>query len=227
MEHYVTEGSTKMAISATKLNVLDEEADVKWNLIGNGALVVDNGTFHFNSDEIQKVLKIDIANETDLPYKMELYEPSDGFYLGETTITYLASVGNLLKHKEPSTCILILLFADCCTTLNVTISSGKAEELYGDWSGIYTMYTGFANAERFWVSSTKENAIWFATGDVKFWAIHYTSNLGTAFAKMYLPIQDPSLECPHSLGSNWKYSNNGYFEDVNKTISVECVDFDW
>ena len=107
MEHYVTESSTKMAISATKLNVLDEEADVKWNLIGNGALVVDNGTFHFNSDESQKVFKIEIANDTDLPYKMELYETGDGFYLGETTVTYLASVGKLSKHCDLEELILL------------------------------------------------------------------------------------------------------------------------
>ena len=106
IEHYVTQGSTKMAISATKLNVPDEEADVKWKLIGNGAVVADNGTFHFNSEETQKVFMIDIANDTDLPYKMELYEPGDGFYLGEATVTYLSSVGKLSKYCKSENQIL-------------------------------------------------------------------------------------------------------------------------
>ena len=85
-----------MAISATKLNLLEEEANVKWNLIGNDAVVVDNGTFHFDSDETQKVFMIDIANHTDLPTKMEMYEPSDGFYPGDMTVTYLSSVSKLV-----------------------------------------------------------------------------------------------------------------------------------
>ena len=105
--------------------------------------------------------------------------------------------------------------------------SGQVEEELGYLSGIYTMYSGFVNSERFWVSSTLEYAIWYMIDDVNFWSVHSATYLGSAYTKMYLPIQDPSLECPYSLGSNWKYSMDGYVEDVNKTISVKCMDFDW
>ena len=124
--------------------------------------------------------------------------------------------------------MIIDAFAVCCTTLNITMSDGKAKEIYNQRSGIYTMYTGFVNTERFWVSSTLEYAIWYMSDDVNFWGSGKVAYLGTTYRNLYLPIQDPSLDCPYSLASNWKYwVDDSYVEDINSTISVECIDFDW
>ena len=67
-------------------------------------------------------------------------------------------------------------------------------------SGIYHMQAGFSNGQRYWKSSD-ENAIWYEGG---YWNIGYSEDLGTSTVDLYVPIKDPSKECPHdSLESNW------------------------
>ena len=90
-------------------------------------------------------------------------------------------------------------------------------------SGIYYMQSGFSNGQRYWISS-EENAIWVGdTGNQ--WKIGTSKRLGSTSARLYVPIKDPSEECPHdSLESNWWYdTGNGFVKDVYHSVRIHCV----
>ena len=84
------------------------------------------------------------------------------------------------------------------------------------------MQSGFSNGQCHWMSP-EGNAIWFTK---KYgWHISSSGNLGTTGASLYVPIKDPSKECPHdNLKSNWRYgTGKGFVEDVNNSVMVQCV----
>ena len=105
--------------------------------------------------------------------------------------------------------------------IKITLS-GDANKHKGSKSGIYYMQPGFSNGQRYWISS-EGNAIWYST-DAD-WSIGYSKSLGTTTAALYVPIKDPSKECPHdNLKSNWRYgTGKGFVEDVNNSVMVQCV----
>ena len=88
-------------------------------------------------------------------------------------------------------------------------------------TGTYHMQPGLSNGQRYWISS-EGNAIWYST-DVD-WSIGYSEDLGTTTVALYVPIKDPSKECPNDdLQSNWVYNDEiVWIEDVNNSVSVEC-----
>ena len=105
--------------------------------------------------------------------------------------------------------------------INITLS-GDALQYQGAKSGIYHMQHGFSNGQRYWISS-EGNAIWYSS--YVNWNIGYSNNLETTTAALYVPIKDPSKECPHDdLKSNWVYDDGiDWIEDVNNSVSVECL----
>ena len=110
----------------------------------------------------------------------------------------------------------------CCTKINVTLF-GDAFKYRGSKNGVYYMQSGFSNGQRYWMSS-EGNAIWIRdTGDC--WFIGYSEDLGTITADLYVPIKDPSKECPHdNLQSNWRYDNGkGFVEDVSNSVRIHCL----
>ena len=109
----------------------------------------------------------------------------------------------------------------CCTNINVKFS-GDAFKYKGSMSGIYYMQPGFTNGERYWIS-TEGNAIWIKHTGNK-WYIGDSENLGTT-AALYVPIKDPSKECPHGdLQSNWRYyTGNEFLEDVSNSVRIHCL----
>ena len=84
------------------------------------------------------------------------------------------------------------------------------------------MQSGFSNGQRYWISS-EGNAIWNTPFDD--WSIGYSEYLGTITADLYVPIKDPSKECPHdNLQSNWKYdTGNEFLEDVSNSVRISCL----
>ena len=95
----------------------------------------------------------------------------------------------------------------------------------GSQSGIYYMQPGFSNGQRYWMSS-EGNAIWHLNITIGTWVIGPSKNLGTTSASLYVPIKDPSEECPHdNLQSNWKYGTggNGFVEDVSNSVRIHCL----
>ena len=85
------------------------------------------------------------------------------------------------------------------------------------------MQSGFSNGQRYWMSS-EGNAIWIRhTGNQ--WKIGSSKYLGTTTASLYVPIKDPSAECPHdSLESNWRYgTGSGFLEDVSNSVRIHCL----
>ena len=100
---------------------------------------------------------------------------------------------------------------------------GAANKYEGFMAGIFYMQSGYSSGQSYWVSS-KENAIWYSTAG--FWFIGPSNYLGTTTVDLYVPIKDPSKECPHdSLESNWKYGTwgNGFVEDVSNFVRINCL----
>ena len=101
---------------------------------------------------------------------------------------------------------------------------GDALEYQGSKNGVYHMQPGFSNGQRFWMSS-EGNAIWH-DDEGGAWILGPSENLGISkISFLYLPIKDPSKECPHdNLQSNWRYNSteNGFVEDVFNSVQVVC-----
>ena len=85
------------------------------------------------------------------------------------------------------------------------------------------MQPRFSNGQRYWMSS-EGNAIWIRYTGNK-WYIGRSKYLGTTTASLYVPIKDPSKECPHdSLESKWRYgTGNGFHEDVSDFVRIHCL----
>ena len=118
--------------------------------------------------------------------------------------------------------IYFLYISACCTAINVTLFR-DAFKYKGSAAGIYYMQPGFSNGQRYWMSS-EGNAIWYST--YVDWSIGDSKYLGTTSASLYVPIKDPSEECPHdNLQSNWKYGTggNGFVEDVSNSVRIHCL----
>ena len=85
------------------------------------------------------------------------------------------------------------------------------------------MQPGFSNGQRYWISSDG-NAIWMRhTGNQ--WIIGKSEYLGTTTVALFVPIKDPSKECPHdNLQSNWRYGiGNEFVEDVSNSVRIHCL----
>ena len=87
------------------------------------------------------------------------------------------------------------------------------------------MQAGLINEQRYWMSP-EGNAIWFGTGSTagRCWFLGSSDDVGSEDVFIYVPINDPSKDCPHDLQSHWFYANeNAFLEDFNNHIQVYCL----
>ena len=84
------------------------------------------------------------------------------------------------------------------------------------------MQPGFTNGQRYW-TSFDGNAIWYSS-DVD-WNIGHAKDLGTSAVSLFVPIKDPSIECPHDkLTSNWRYTTGSlWYEDKTNSVVAKCI----
>ena len=125
----------------------------------------------------------------------------------------------LKQSRNEFSYLMVGYISACCTIINVRLS-GEAFKYRGSMSGIYHMQSGFLN-ESSWLSP-EGNAIWYT----KFgWMFGPSKDLGATYSSLYLPIKDPSKECPHDdLQSNWWYAKgNEWIEDIDNSVLVQCV----
>ena len=206
-------------------HVVKEIVKVKWKFVSDENFHLSNGTIFFDDENDQKLIKLDLKNNNrNLSTKIELLEPSNGYQLGENKV---ASISFICKFLWKFVQINKKIFkpydyiSACCTMINVALS-GDALKYQGLMNGVYHLQSGFSNGQHYWISS-EGNAIWYST-DAD-WSIGYSKSLGTTTAALYVPIKDPSKECPHdNLKSNWRYgTGKGFVEDVNNSVMVQCV----
>ena len=58
---------------------------------------LSNGTIFFNDENDEKIIKLDLKNaDRNLSSKIELFEPSNGYQLGENKVANISFVGKLL-----------------------------------------------------------------------------------------------------------------------------------
>ena len=190
----------------------------------NGILYGKNKEIIFEQE--QNIVQLGLHNVSrNQSIQIELFEPSNGYHLGENKVADISFVCKFhfafVNTNQERDIIHYGYISACCTKIDVTLF-GDAFKYEGSMSGIYHMHAGFSNGQRYWMSS-EGNAIWYTNiGD---WSIGYSIDLGTTIVSLYVPIKDPSRECPHDdLRSNWWYAKgNKFVEDVNNSVFVQCV----
>ena len=85
---------------------------------------------------------------------------------------------------------------------------GQAYDKHSSRAGKYTKANGLSSGMPYWTSTDGTNALWFTSG---IWHLGKKSELGENMA--YLHSTNSPL-CPESIGSNWKYSDEGEFLDA-------------
>ena len=89
--------SNEIVVAVERIHNLKEKVEVKWKLISDDHFHLSNGTIFFNDESDQKVIKLDLKNaDRNLSTKIELFEPSNGFQLGENKIASISFVGKLI-----------------------------------------------------------------------------------------------------------------------------------
>ena len=109
----------------------------------------------------------------------------------------------------------------CCSDFEIKLY-GNALKYKREKAGIYRMQPGFTNGQRYW-TSFDGNAIWYSS-DVD-WNIGHAKDLGTSAVSLFVPIKDPSIECPHdNLTSNWRYTTGSqWYEDKTSSVVAKCI----
>ena len=75
-------------------------------------------------------------------------------------------------------------------------------------AGKYTKASGLYSGMPFWIQSNGTYMLWFAKGQ---WRIGKESYLGTTTSNLHSTNSPP---CPESIGSNWKYLDDGEWLDA-------------
>ena len=92
-EVLVTPNSYNAEIVVERLNIVKDDVEVKWKLANHDG---QNGTIVFNNTIDQKVIKLDLQNVTrNLPVQIELYDPTNGYQVGENNVTVIRLFGKL------------------------------------------------------------------------------------------------------------------------------------
>ena len=86
-----------------RIHIVKEKVEVNWKLISeNHNFHIMNGTVFFDYEDIQKVIKLDMVNITlNHSLKMVLFEPSNGYHLGEKKVANISFVGKFLLKLIP------------------------------------------------------------------------------------------------------------------------------
>ena len=85
---------------------------------------------------------------------------------------------------------------------------GQAHDEQNKKAGKYTKANGLSSGMPYWTSSDGTYALWFTNGK---WRIGTESNLGTTTQSLY---STNTPLCPESIGSNWKYLDDGGWLDA-------------
>ena len=101
-EYLVTPNSYEIEVAVERSHLVKEKVEVKWKLVSNEHFHLSNGTIFFNDENDQKVIKLDLNNVArNLSTKIELYEPSNGFQLGENKVVNISFVSKfVLKFMQ-------------------------------------------------------------------------------------------------------------------------------
>ena len=93
-EVLVTPNSYKAEIVVERFNIVKDNVEVKWKLANHDG---QNGTIVFNNTIDQKVIKLDLQNVTrNLLVQIELYDPTNGYQLGENKVANISFVSKFL-----------------------------------------------------------------------------------------------------------------------------------
>ena len=93
-EVLVTPNSYKAEIVVERFNIVKDNVEVKWKLANHDG---QNGTIFFNNTIDQKVIKIGLQNVTrKLPVQIELYDPTNGYQVGENKVANISFVSKFL-----------------------------------------------------------------------------------------------------------------------------------
>ena len=93
-EVLVTPNSYKAEIVVERFHIVKDNVEVKWKLANHDG---QNGTIVFNNTIDQNVIKLDLQNVTrNLPVQIELYDPTNGYQLGENKVVNISSVSKFL-----------------------------------------------------------------------------------------------------------------------------------
>ena len=96
-EFLVAPNSYEIEVSVDRNHVVKEKVKVNWKLVSDDRFHLSNGTISFNDENDQKVIKLDLKNiARNLSTKIELYEPSNGYQLGENKVANISFVSKFL-----------------------------------------------------------------------------------------------------------------------------------
>ena len=89
--------SYEIEIAVERIDIVKENVEIKWKLVSDDHFHLSNGTIFFNDENDQKVIKLDLKNVArNLSTKIELFEPSNGFQLGENKVANISFVSKFL-----------------------------------------------------------------------------------------------------------------------------------
>ena len=94
--------SHQIDVVVERSHVIKEEFEVKWKLVSNERFHLSNGTIFFNEENVQKVIKLDLKNaDRNISTRIELFEPSNGFQLGEHKVAKITFSCKMLFNIIP------------------------------------------------------------------------------------------------------------------------------
>ena len=107
----MTPNSYKAEIVVERFNIVKYNVEVKWKLVNHDG---QNGTIFFNNTIDQKVIKLDLKNVTrNLPVQIELYDPTNGYQVGENKVANISFVSKfllILKQIKKEVYQLLVIF---------------------------------------------------------------------------------------------------------------------
>ena len=93
-EVLVTPNSYKAEIVVERFHIVKDNVEVKWKFANHDG---QNGIIVFNNTIDHKVIKLDVQNVTKiLPVQIKLYEPTNGYQVGENKVANISFVGKFL-----------------------------------------------------------------------------------------------------------------------------------
>ena len=94
-EFLVSPNSSVVEVKVERVHTIKEQVEVNWKLVSeNYDFHLMNGTVFFNYGDMQKVIKLDMVNITqNHSLKILLFEPSNGYHLGENKAANISFVG--------------------------------------------------------------------------------------------------------------------------------------
>ena len=108
----VAPNSYEIEVAIERIHLLREKVEVKWKLVSEEHFHLSNGTIIFNDENDQKVIKLDLEIVArNLSTKIELFEPSNGYQLGENRVANITFVSKFLMiPKQIKNKVLFLMF---------------------------------------------------------------------------------------------------------------------